>query len=304
MAITLTQINTSSDTFQTWIDKTNTLISVASANAVTTAQTPTGASTTGNAAIVGIFNANTIAVGTALRGGTVNVAANLTISSNTTFSSNVAINSSSFVANVGGGTMSVYAQLSEFYSNSFVATGNVNLHSNTLTITTGGRVGINTASATAALDVVGSANFSGGNVTISGATSLSGPTNLLANVVLSGTTTTVTGAFTANGTTTFANTTTTNATVGTLNVTTGASFSGTTNTNNLYVAGTLNLAAALPVSKGGTGATDAATARTNLGLGGLASVSTVASNNFANVVSLTIRNSAGATLLTLYSPGV
>ena len=79
------------DTFRDWLDRTNQLIYVLSTDVVTAKANSTGAVTTGNAHVNGIFSANTLVAKTALRGGTVAASANLDISSNAVFAANVFI---------------------------------------------------------------------------------------------------------------------------------------------------------------------------------------------------------------------
>jgi lipopolysaccharide export system protein LptA len=85
MAKNITQIVIATDTFSSLITKTNQLITTLGSEIVTANSSNDGANTTGNTNLIGIFGANTVAVGTSIRGGTVNAAANLTISSNAVF---------------------------------------------------------------------------------------------------------------------------------------------------------------------------------------------------------------------------
>jgi hypothetical protein len=184
MTVSITQINTSADTFQTWVTKTNDVIAAMAANVMTIAATSTGGVTTGNAYANGIFAANTIAAVTTLRGGTVSTSANLSITSNVHISG-ANLSSNAAALNLA---LSSYANIATetitFASNNFTVSGNTNLRSNTLTITTGGRVGVNTGSATAALDVVGTFSVSSGNATINSNTSLNSNTTIAANTTI------------------------------------------------------------------------------------------------------------------------
>lgn len=81
MSRTIANVVTSSDTFFSWLTKTNQMAD-AFLDTVTVKANTAGDSTTGNGFVVGIFGANTI-VGTAFRGGSVTAAADLTLSSNT-----------------------------------------------------------------------------------------------------------------------------------------------------------------------------------------------------------------------------
>lgn len=100
MAKTLSSIVIATDTFSTLITRTNQVITALGQEIVTANSSVDGANTTGNTNLIGIFGANTIAVGTALRGGTVNSAANLVVSSNTSFTgSNTSFSSNLVITN-------------------------------------------------------------------------------------------------------------------------------------------------------------------------------------------------------------
>jgi len=71
MAKTISQINTASDTFQVWVDRTNDLANVVSIEVVTANNETGGALTTGNAYVNGIFSVATLSANTELRGGNV-----------------------------------------------------------------------------------------------------------------------------------------------------------------------------------------------------------------------------------------
>ncbi|PHS22128.1 MAG: hypothetical protein COA84_13180 [Robiginitomaculum sp.] len=78
------------DTFSGWINKTNQVRYDLGTVVVTVGNVPqpnssNGAETSGNAHIEGIFSANTVAIGTALRGGTVSIPAPLLVNSNVIF---------------------------------------------------------------------------------------------------------------------------------------------------------------------------------------------------------------------------
>ena len=57
MALTTANVDTTSHTFQTWVDKTNILLDAYSTSIVTTAANSSGGFTTGNATVNGIFTA-------------------------------------------------------------------------------------------------------------------------------------------------------------------------------------------------------------------------------------------------------
>lgn len=81
MSRTIANVTTTSDTFYSWLGKTN-QHSEAFLDTVTVKANTAGDLTTGNGFVVGIFGANTI-TGSTIRGGSVTTAAALTISSNT-----------------------------------------------------------------------------------------------------------------------------------------------------------------------------------------------------------------------------
>lgn len=104
MAISITPINISTDTFEDQVSVINNVINAIATEVVTVNSHALGGSTTGNGYVVGIFGASTLA-GNNLRGGTVNATANLNIISNTVIntsfsviSGNTLVNSTSVVA--------------------------------------------------------------------------------------------------------------------------------------------------------------------------------------------------------------
>jgi hypothetical protein len=93
MAETVSLINTAADGFQTWVDRTNTLLTIMSSRALTANSSANGAVTTGNTLFLGIF-AGTLLAANTLRGGNVQTSGPLTISSNVIFSTQYAIGNS------------------------------------------------------------------------------------------------------------------------------------------------------------------------------------------------------------------
>lgn len=79
MTIAAANIATS-DTFQTWLTKTNILLDALS-NTIVTVSTSTFGNTTGNGYVNGIFGSSTLVANTALRGGNVTVSNTLNITS-------------------------------------------------------------------------------------------------------------------------------------------------------------------------------------------------------------------------------
>ena len=86
MALATSNVNTVTDNFQNWIDKTNELLAAYSTTIVTTAANTEGGITVGNATVNGIFTANSVTVegnsSFGLRGGNTTVANVLYVTSN------------------------------------------------------------------------------------------------------------------------------------------------------------------------------------------------------------------------------
>lgn len=82
MAVPTSNVNTITDSFQNWIDKTNVLLDAYSTKIVTVAANSSGDVTTGNGTVNGNFAANTLVAVNGLRGGTVTTSGLLSISSN------------------------------------------------------------------------------------------------------------------------------------------------------------------------------------------------------------------------------
>lgn len=122
MAVNIANVQTQSDTFQVWVDKTNAALDVITRLAVTTESNTSGGQTTGNAHVNGFFSANLLAT-TTLRGGNVVAAGNLTITSNASFTganlhsaANVFLNTSNVFANalaftITGGTANLHSNV-------------------------------------------------------------------------------------------------------------------------------------------------------------------------------------------------
>jgi len=158
MSKTLSSINTTADTFQNWIDRTNSIITLLDTEVVTA--NSAGALTSGNGFVNGHFGANTL-VATFVRGGNVTTNSVLTFQTNTAFNANVLISQQLAVTNTVA------------FSNTLSVTGNATF-SNTLAVT-----GAVTFSNTAT--IAGLANAAGGiNTTTANATSI----NVGANVNL------------------------------------------------------------------------------------------------------------------------
>jgi hypothetical protein len=84
MAKTITPINTATDTFNTWVTQTNTIIDTIATEVMTANVNANGAFVTGNSQLFGIFTANVVAVYNELRGGNVQATGALLITSDAT----------------------------------------------------------------------------------------------------------------------------------------------------------------------------------------------------------------------------
>jgi hypothetical protein len=213
MALPTANLNTSTDTFLNWFDKTNTLLDAYSTTIVTTAANSSGGTTTGNAALIGIFNSNTVAVGTALRGGNVTTSGVLTVSSNLSISGNTIFTGNADFSNdisisgnaVVTGALIVTGDIT--VSGSFAKdTGNTNFNSGVLFIdSVNNRIGINNTApgvalrVTGAMDVTSAANVQG-NTTIAGTLSTNGAATFSNTMTVAGNTT-VTKDIISNGNT-------------------------------------------------------------------------------------------------------
>ena len=312
MSVSIANVNSSTETFSNWLDKTNQILDKLSTVVVTTAANTAGGLTSGNASISGIFSANVISVGQSLRGGTVESAANLAITSNVAFSG----------ANVGGSVANFQLVSSNVFINSVATsivggslniTSNVNFQSNTLSVTTAGRIGVNTGSPDATLSVIGTANISGNAL-------FSGLVNLLANVNIQANTTLTLSSVPNSGYLFFGNTGSrslaydgTKYVFAVANVQVqdtlianavivNGAFTSNSVTSNSVISNSATFTTPLPIASGGTGSNTAAGARTNLSLGSLATLSSITSTQFAATTTLLILDSAGSTLKTIRSP--
>jgi hypothetical protein len=199
MAKTISSVVIATDTFASLISKTNQVITALGSEIITANTSVDGANTTGNTNLIGIFGANTVAVGNALRGGTVNAAANLTISSNAVFSgSNTALTSNVIITNsvtsvnaislyLTGPTLSI--------SSNTTASGNLAVTGAQLSVSsnavyTGSNTTIQSTNfnVTSNTSTVSGNNFSftGSNVAFSSNTSFTGLVNATANVNITG----------------------------------------------------------------------------------------------------------------------
>lgn len=103
MAHSITLVNKSTDTFDSWVDNHNEMANVLTQEALTANNNANGAYVIGNSYVFGIFGANTLAVFTGLRGGNVQ-------STNTLYlSSNLYANDIAYTISIGNSTVNSIA---------------------------------------------------------------------------------------------------------------------------------------------------------------------------------------------------
>lgn len=180
MPLLIANVTPTSDTFQSWVDKTNQIADAMSTVVLTSAANTIGGQNSANVYLDGIFAAETLVAVGELRGGGVTSSANLTISSNAHFTgANVSatttyLNLQTSAAIVNAATMNITGTTANVSSNLYVK-------GNTLVVVATGRVGINTATTDAALTVAGGANVSQA-LFVGTTTTLNGNVVALANV--------------------------------------------------------------------------------------------------------------------------
>jgi hypothetical protein len=197
MAKSINSIVVATDTFLGLVSKTNQVISAIGTEVITANSSVNGANTTGNTNLIGIFGANTIAVGTGIRGGTVNAAANLTISSNAVFAgANAAFNSNVSITNsttsINAVAMYITGPTLSIGSNTTFS-GNVTSSGNRLTVASNANfTGVNTILGSTTTDVTSNTfTLTSNTFTLTAAN-----TTIVSNASFSGT-------LTANGNATF-----------------------------------------------------------------------------------------------------
>ena len=84
MSVNLSQV-TNTQSFGTWLTRTNQITKIITANTVTTGNTSSGGLTSGNGTVNGYFGSNTLFVIENLRGGNVTTSNTLSVSSNAVF---------------------------------------------------------------------------------------------------------------------------------------------------------------------------------------------------------------------------
>jgi len=157
MTITTANLDITTDTFGTWVTKTNSLAYNMTTHVVTVDGTATGNTSTGNGTIIGRFGANTLFATAALRGGNVSTTDTLTISSNLSISNTATISGAltlSNTLNATGVATFVNAVANVITSNS-VAVGGASINSTAFIVTGSGGTVTAVANSSVARIVVG-----------------------------------------------------------------------------------------------------------------------------------------------------
>lgn len=196
MTITTANLDITTDTFGTWVTKTNSLAFNMTNHVVTVDATATGNSSTGNGTVIGRFGANTLFATSALRGGNVSTADTLTISSNLSVTNTATISgavSLTSTLNVTGVSTFVNAVANVVSSNT-VTVGGANINSTALSVTgSGGTIVVVANTTTARLSVGNSlvnathvyANngYFSGNLVVDGVFTTTSSLNVSGNII-------------------------------------------------------------------------------------------------------------------------
>jgi hypothetical protein len=164
MALATSNVNTVTDSFQNWIDKTNELLAAYSTTIVTTAANSEGGSTTGNGTVNGIFTANSVTVNGnttfGLRGGNTTTANVLYITSNVSIG-NTTVNTVFSTTTIDTDLQLTVAGNTTLSGALQSISGNANFDSGVLFVdATNNRVGVNNTAPGVAFVVTGAANVS------------------------------------------------------------------------------------------------------------------------------------------------
>jgi hypothetical protein len=147
------------NTFNQWVDTTNIAANTISLSAVTTTANGVGSLTEGNSFVQGILSSNIIAVVEGIRGGTIQESSSLNIFSDVVINGNLNLFDSN--TSLSGTNTRIETSLLEIGGSNILINSNINFRSNTLHVSTTGRVGVNTGVVDSTLKVFGSANVSG-----------------------------------------------------------------------------------------------------------------------------------------------
>ena len=272
MTILVTNVATT-DTFGTWLIKTNTLATIVSQNVVTVDSTANGSISTGSGYVNGYFGANTLIAYTGISGGSLIAGNTLNLLTNTSF--------------VYSGTGLVNFTANSTTSNVSIVSNAVNIIPTSNTTLGGNNLNINAITTNATSN---SFNINSNNTTIIGNTAFKANSTF--------------AVLTINGNTLLANTTNT-AIVGNTTFANSVLINGLANVNQLNISGavTSNIAGNLRIegniSIGGNLAfAGVATLSSNVAIAGRVLLNSI-SHQFAN--SYTFTNSSAAANIDIFS---
>lgn len=298
MSVPIANINPLTSSFEDWLNKTNEVLYTLSTSTLTSAANSAGSITTGNVVLDGTMQANIIAVVDGIRGGTVASPDSLVFLSNASFTDGLLEVSSNL--HVTGANTTIQSQQFRISNGALTIDSSFNLKSNSIFVSTVGRVGVNTGAPDSTLSVFGTANISsnvsmGENLSVIGSATISGTLNVASN-----------GVFVNIYAQNIRSTVFTTESVVSNTVNVGALNATSANLGALVVTSIAisNTSATLAISGGGTGANNASAARTNLGLGNVAVLNTVNSSFFASPSSLAIYDSTGTLIKIIHGSGV
>jgi hypothetical protein len=294
MARAVANVVVSTDTFASWVGRTNQLADAMSLYAVTVESNTVGAGVTGNGFVNGILSANTFAAGDILRGGSVATSANLNITSNTRVTgavlystanldiqvANASVNST--ILYISGGLANVTSNVSVVTTNTSIQAANTSLK--------GGNVHITSNTQVNAANVV----INGTITTLSGTTlSITSNTDLVATTLNANAVVTVNGntTVTANSITLKANSSLSTFSISGNGTVSNTTISGNTFTvvGNAFFSNTVSIAQTLDV-------TGAVTHSNTIAVTGNATFSNV--STFTGLATIATANIAFANVLT------
>jgi len=139
MTITTANLDITTDTFGTWVAKTNSLAYNMTTHVVTVDGTATGNTSTGNGTIIGRFGANTLFATAALRGGNVSSTDTLIISSNLTVSNTATISGALVLSNTINvtGVATFNSAVTNTVTSNTITVGGASINSTSIAITSG-----------------------------------------------------------------------------------------------------------------------------------------------------------------------
>jgi hypothetical protein len=199
MAISIANVNSQTQSFQNWLDKTNQVLHVISTNALTAQKTIAGSATEGNTILEGVFVSNTVAIPDELRGGTLSLSSDLFITSNVVINSALmyANNSNVFFRNsntfVNSTTTYITGGTANITSNVSISNETTSIASNTFTFTTDVEVvtiqASNTVIGGSNVEITANVTVGGTNTVITSNTFFQGEVSFNGGLTVSGTST-------------------------------------------------------------------------------------------------------------------